>query len=540
MGASKSKFLKTAPPHAGKRASAGDEVRVVAAVELGTTSIRMAIAQLRPSGEPRLLDSLQQAVSLGKDTFTHGSIHPDTIEACVRALRSFRKSMQEYGVADRDIIAIATSAVREADNRDAFLDRLFIATGIDVRPADEAEVNRYTYMAVRPLLEREALLQKALALVVEVGGGSTELLEFRHGQVASSHAYRLGSLRLRRTLDEHALSSARSLQVVRNQIDRTMDRVVQGMQRGTPPVLVTLGGDMRIACSHLVDDWQEKTLSRLDVASLSSLADRVMDMSVDDVVREFHLSYPDAETLGPALLVYVRLARAFKLRRVFVGRATVRDGVLLETASRGAWTEDFRQQVINSALEIGAKYQIDREHAERVALLSRRLFELLQDEHHLDPWYETILLTAALLHETGNYVSNRAHHKHSLYLILNSDIFGLGSTDLVLTALVARYHRRAVPKPTHEYYMDLSREGRVAVTKMAAILRVADCLARGAGRHHDLDIKVEPGVLAVSGVPAGQLALEQYALQQKADLFELTYGMKVVLYPKRGEHHGHP
>ena len=509
---------ETAPP-----------ARQVAVIELGTTSIRMAIAQIHPEHGVQVLESLQQAVSLARDTFTDGLIDNATAEECVKALRSFRHVLREYSVPEHEVTAIATSAVREASNRDAFLDRLYIATGINVRSIDGAEVNRYTYAAVHPFFARHDFLRESDTLVVEVGGGSTEVLQFAFGHVASSLSYRLGSLRLRNALETTHLPAARMRQIMRDQIDRTMKQIVQTVGSHPNVKILALGGDIRLACDRLVEQWDETELARVSVAALSKMANQIVRLSVDEVVKEFHVSYPDAETLGPALQVYARLAGALGLSAIHAAKVSLRDGVLAEKASQGTLAADFRQQVINSALETCTKYEVDRGHAEHVAAICRQLFEALQDEHRLGRRHGLLLVVGALLHEIGSFVSNRAHHKHSMYLILNSDIFGVGGDDLTLVALVARYHRRAMPKPSHDVYSTLPREERVAVMKMGAIIRVADAIARGTNQPRKMHIKVEPGTVIISIEGAGSLAVEQYALRQKGDLFERTYGMKVVL-----------
>ena len=507
--------------------------RQVAVIELGTTSIRMAVAQVDSIEGIQALESLQQAVSLARDTFIHGEIANETIEECVKALRSFKHVLHEYDVPASEVTAIATSAVREASNRDAFLDRLYIATGISVRSVDAAEVNRYTYAAVHSLFAGNDFLKDADTLVVEVGGGSTEMLQFTYGHVANSLSYRLGSLRLRNDLEATHASSARMRQIMNDQINRTARQMAQAVNSERATRMLALGGDIRLAGRRLAKDWDESDLVKVNVTALSGLAEEVLKKSVDSTVREFHISYPDADTLGPALEVYVTLARALGLRSLYAGKVSLRDGVLAELSAPGTLADDFRQQVINSALETGAKYEFDRNHAEQVAGISRNLFQVLRDEHHLHQRYELILVTAALLHDIGGFVSNRAHHKHSMYLILNSDIFGLGGEDLTLTALVARYHRRAMPKSSHDLYPSLPREKRVAVMKMAAILRVADAIARGTGQADKMDMRIQSGTLAIALEGAGSLAVQQYALRQKGDLFERTYGMDVVLRSKR-------
>jgi exopolyphosphatase/guanosine-5'-triphosphate,3'-diphosphate pyrophosphatase len=127
------------------------------------------------------------------------------------------------------------------------------------------------------------------------------------------------------------------------------------------------------------------------------------------------------------------------------------------------------------------------------------------------------------------FVSNRSHHKHSMYLIMNSDLFGLGARDLTLVGLVARYHRRAFPRPTHEGYGTLDRQSRVAVSKMASILRLADALDSGhVQRIQDVELSVEPGAFVITVTDHANLMLERYALQQKGQMFEQVFGMKVV------------
>ena len=508
----------------------GAASRLVAVIDIGSTSIRMAIAEIKSNGDVQTLESLQQAVSLGKDTFTKGYIDTEATDECVTVLRSFREILQQYQIIEEgQIRAVATSAVREATNRDAFLDRIYVATGINVDIIDEAETNRITYLAVRGLINSEPSLTKSETLIVEVGGGNTEVLLLTRGQVSYSHTYHLGSLRLREMLEDYRAPVVETPEIMQIHIDRAVDQVRRRLSLEGSIKMLALGGDIRFACSRLLSDWSRKTLARLPVSELSALAREILSHSVDDLVRRHHLPYPDAETLGPALLIYVRLARAFKLRQILVGGGTLRDGLMWEMAIREAWTEDFHQQIIHSALQIGRKYNFDEAHALHVADLCRKMFAALRREHRLAPRFETLLIVSALLHDIGLFVSNRSHHKHSMYLIMNSDLFGLGARDLALVGMVARYHRRAFPRPTHEGYAILDRQSRVAVSKMASILRLADALDSGhVQRIRNVELTVEPGAFVITAGDHAKLMLERYALQQKGQMFEQVYGMKVV------------
>jgi exopolyphosphatase/guanosine-5'-triphosphate,3'-diphosphate pyrophosphatase len=218
------------------------------------------------------------------------------------------------------------------------------------------------------------------------------------------------------------------------------------------------------------------------------------------------------------------------MKRLMVAGETLRDGLLLEMGAHGSWSPEYSQQVIRSALELGRKYNFDQPHAEQVAYLAGILFRAMQEEHQLPEKYEMILTTAALLHEIGRFISERSHHKHSMYLIQNSDLFGVGTKDLNMMALVARYHRKAEPRAGHSLYDRLPKDGRVAVCKMAAILRVADALDAGhAQRIRNLQIRIQPDTVLIRIRNVLDLSLEKIAMQRKRKLFETVYGKRVVL-----------
>lgn len=197
------------------------------------------------------------------------------------------------------------------------------------------------------------------------------------------------------------------------------------------------------------------------------------------------------------------------------------------------WTEHFRQQVVRSAIQLGRRFGFDEAHARHVASLSQQLFRQLQGEHGLEPKYEVLLFVAALLHEIGRAVNQRAYHKHSMYVIRNSELFGLSQQELLLVALIARYHRRATPQPTHEGYADLPREQRIAVCKLGALLRVAVALDESRSqRVQDIVCLLEKDrcVIEVPGVD--DLSLEQLALRNNGQLFQQIFGRDILARPR--------
>lgn len=511
-------------------AEASRAVRPVAVIDIGATSVRMAIAEVHRDGSVRLLENLAQSISLGKDSFIKGRLERATIEDCVRVLRVYVRKLREYQIGRDDVKVVATSAVREASNRLAFLDRLYIATGLDIEPFDEAELHRVTYLAVKPALERVPELAQRPVVVCEIGGGSTEVLGLDRDTIEFSQTFRLGSLRLRRTLEAYHAPAVRLRDIMEREIDKTAKQIREHLVSRGEREFVAMGGDIRFLAAQLRPGEVSETPICIPLDELTEGIDALASLSVDALVHKHHLSLPEAESLAPALLAYQHIAQALRVSHLWVASSNLRDGLLRDMWMRQTRSAEFTQQVIQSAVDLGHRFHFDAAHARHVSLLASRLFAELAPEHQLDRRYELLLNVAALLHEVGVAISNRSFHKHSMYVIANSEIFGVGKQELQLISLVARYHRRASPQPLHEGYADLDREDRVVVSKMAAMLRIAKALDDSRNqriREFHCEIRSDAIVIEVPGVE--DLALEKIALQQQGSLFEEVYGKRVVL-----------
>jgi exopolyphosphatase / guanosine-5'-triphosphate,3'-diphosphate pyrophosphatase len=505
--------------------------RPVAVIDIGATSLRMAIAEINPHGQVHLLESLSQAVSLGKDSFIKGRLDKATIEDCVRVLKIYREKLREYRITRRDQIRlVATSAVREAANQLAFLDRVFIATGFEIEPFDEAELHRVTYRSVAPFLELSPVAPETTQIICEVGGGSTEVLAMRNSNVMYSQTFRLGALRIRKTLEALDAPVVKVRDIIESQIDQVVQQVFSSLSGWGEIRFVAIGGDLRFALTQLLPMANTERLVKLSLSHLEAFTNHILKLTPDRLFQRYRLSLPDAETLGPALAAYVRIAQGLKVDAIYVANANVRDGLLHEMAHQDAWSSSFNQQVTGFALQLCEKFHVALPHAKHVAEISRKLFAAVQISLGLEPKTGLLLYTAALLHEIGNYVSNRAYHKHSMYLIRNSEMFGLSKRELLLTSLVARYHRRSHPSPMHEGFGELDRQDRITVTKLASLLRIAKSLDESRSqRIKDFDCQINDNQLIISVANVPDLTLEQISLRQSAALFEETFGSQVVL-----------
>ncbi|MCH2211772.1 MAG: exopolyphosphatase [Fuerstiella sp.] len=504
----------------------------LAVIELGTSAIRMAIGMTDGTNGVQSIEQLVQGISLGKDTFTEGEIRRETQQQCVDVLMTYRRKLEEYQCTNpQHIRVVATSAVREAQNRMAFLDRIYTATRFNVEPIDDAEIARVTYLSMRPILQSHPDLRDATTMLMEVGGGNTDVLLLQGNNILHSQSWRLGALRLQEMLKTYKTSQTQSIAIMTGQIERVLEQMNEIVPKDRPVELMALGGDVRFAARELQRDLNESPILRLPLRELARLTREMRNLTIDQIVLKYHVELSQAETLVPALMTNVLAAQMLGVKDILVTQFNLRDALLNSLLSSSEWTEEFCEQVIHSAREFARRFHVDLTHSEHVAQLSRQLFRGLQGIHQLDLRCETILYTAALLHETGLYVSQNAYHKHSYYLISHGELFGLSDLDQQLVALVSRYHRRALPKPSHEAYARLSRNSRVTISRLAAMLRLAVSLDHGRGqRINDIECQPERQRLVISAQASfGDLSLEQQALRQESGLFRDVFGMSVLL-----------
>jgi len=505
---------------------------IIAAIDVGSSGIRMEISEVVPEGNLVTLESLNRAVELGKDAFTHGRLREETIQTACQALADFARVMKDYNVSRYR--AVATSAIREASNADTFIDRVLLRSGIEIDLIDGSEETRLTYLAIHEAASGNFDLQSISALVVEVGGGSTDISLYIAGKPTHSGTFALGSVRLRQALIGVKGEWKQRLKLLDRQIKNTIDTIANSIPFENAQELVALGGDIRFAARQLSGTEARKDGANFWVVDRKAFQKFTMEISrydVDELVRRFSLNYPQAETVVPALLAYRNIFERTNVERIYVLTASIRAGIIQDMARRAS-LESFDEQILASARGLAEKYHSNENHIEQVRKLALILFDQLQHEHGLDRKERLYLEVAALVHDVGTFISDRSHHKHTQYIVASSDIFGLSRDDMNLIANIARYHRKSPPTRAHLPYISLDRESRMIVSKLAAILRIADALDQDYSRKiQNLKITLdEEKARYVLEVEAdGDLAMERLSLQGKSDLFINIFGRPIEL-----------
>lgn len=516
----------------GEEAKAARGAGPVAAIEIGSTGIRLLIASIDAAGGIKVIDRAGKPSRIGRDVFTQGSIGREAIRESIAVLSSFRELLQGYGIAPEDAMVIATSALREAANRDTFVDRVSLQTGFRIRIVEDIEENHLMYLAVQQAMQDgRKLLARSNAMILEVGGGTTEIMLLRRGKMVSSHSLHIGTLRLDEQMREAGAPKNYLHEYLESNIRTACDLMTEDMPLESVKTFIVIGADARFA-AYCVSGKHMDLYSVLDRDDFIAFAETVSKLSIEECIAKYHLPWSEAEGLASGLAIESLFLSRTGADLVIVPNVSIREGLLLaEVRGLDPGVEDeLKRQVVASAVALGKRYHYDETHARHVRALCVAIFDALSKEHGLGNHERLLLETAAILHDIGTYIRASGHHRHGEYIVANSEIFGLNRSDINIVSNVVRYHRRAPPSPSHVNYISLPREDRTTVMKLSAILRVADALDRNhSGRVADARFEKSGDKFLISSPKDLDLSLEKLSLADKGDLFEDVFGLVPVI-----------
>ncbi len=509
-----------------RRKAPANRPALLGAIDIGSSAMRMNIAEYTPDAPIRILEELTHPVSTGADTFRHGRILPETLFSICSILDDFLRLLDDYGVPNRR--AVASSAVREASNREILVDRIRHNSGLDLEVLDAIEESRIIYQALLPWLRQR---QGSYSLALNLGGGSTEIMILRGDDLQTGGSRRLGTSRLfhsAATGGSH--TRAERLETIAANIVRSTREAYQEYNISHFFLVNRLLYRAFLSDPTAVRHERDFILSADMVRERTRQASRLSPLEVGTL---FNMGLAEVEILIPALLILDNFVEASGVDEITFTDTEMLSGLLLEMAMvlRGENPlMAFRRQMVRSARAVGEQYMYDRTHARLVTDFSLSLFDSLKEMLDLGEKDKLLLELAAVLHDIGMYVNEHDHHRHSSYLVKWSDIVGLNESDRNLTSQIVYFHRLEMPSRDHPEYMALSRRDQLRVGKLAGILRLADILDRGHRQTvKDMRAEITGGKLILYLQIAGDLGIIMDELPKKADLIEQMTGLQVVL-----------
>ncbi|MCL2443974.1 MAG: HD domain-containing protein [Treponema sp.] len=505
---------------------------LTAIIEIGSTGIRLNVAEVNPNGEWQVLDRAMRPVSLGRDVFISGVLSRESILECISVLHNYRELLSGWGIMDNNIHVIATSALRAARNRDVFIDRVKQETGFNLNIIEGIEENRLMYLAVRFSLKQDLpLFWRANSMIIEIGGGSTEIMLLRRGQMVAAHSLKLGTIMIDQR-SRHGFGAGLFFERYLNEnIRNTLGLLNMEMDLAHVRTMVAVGADVRLVAERVGKELNENCRI-IERDNFIKFVEKIRNYSIEDCIKQFGISYADADGLTLGLLVLKLFLERTGAANVAVPLVTIRDGYLVDLVSGvdSSLQDEFFSQIIASAVNLGRKFHFDEAHGRHVAKHCMTIFDALVKEHGMNRRHRIMLETAAILHDVGTYIKASGHQKHGQYIVANSEIFGLHQDELGIVTNVINCHRGDPPSQSDIEFMTLQREERVLVLKMASILRVADALDRGHTQQvKEITVERRSETVVLHVERAYDLTLELMGIEEKGGMFQDVFGYKVLL-----------
>ena len=518
--------------------------KTIAAIDIGTNSIHMVVVQIEPS-----LPSFT-VIAKEKDTVRLGDRDPDTgkltPEAIKRSLDTLKRCKElAISLEAEQIIAVATSATREAPNGKDFLRQVELELGIAVDLISGKEEARRIYLGVLSGMD----FNEQPHIIIDIGGGSTELILADIHEPRFLSSTKVGAVRLAKEFVTTDPISDNELKVLRayvkGMLERPVDEIWQNLQLNEVPRTIGTSGTIEtIAEIHAKDELGSvpDPLNGYEISykDIEKIVKRLAKMSYQERLDVSGLADKRAEIIVPGAVILLEVMSMLKLKSIVICERALREGTIVDwMLARGLINSRLRYQnevKSRNVIKIAQKYHVDLDYSRRVAAFALNIFDRLRGQLH--DWTEVereLLWSAAILHNSGVYVSHSAHHKHSYYLIRNGELLGFTELELELIANIARYHRRSKPKKKHEVYNKLpDKHYQLMVRQLSAILRLAVALnRRNKGAIAAIECEYDSDKQTVSfqiqpteiGDPC---SLELWNLDYKKEAFEGEFDVELI------------
>jgi exopolyphosphatase / guanosine-5'-triphosphate,3'-diphosphate pyrophosphatase len=499
----------------------------LAAIDLGTNSFHMLIVRVRSDGTTEPISKEKESVRLGSGSSDYSLIQEEAIDRGISCLKRFKTLADSHKA---EIRAIATSALREAQNSDIFIRKVRKETGIKIDIINGLEEARLIYLGILQGLP----VYKKRIMMIDIGGGSTEVLIGEKSDVLFSQSLKLGAVRLTERFFKKEVIEASDIQKCRFHIESMILPLVPEIQKYKPDIVIGSSGSVTSLGSMILAKRGEKR-DRLNGFEFSyeELKKVREDLSQAQTFKKraklSGLEEKRADIIVAGSIVLEELFRSFQLKNLTISDYALREGIVYDTIRKwrryektGFHTPDnIRSKAIQSVANL---YPAGKDHAKHVVYLSLKLFDILLPLHGLGDEERELLEAASSLHQVGLAISHSAYHKHSYYIIRNSEqMVGFSNTEIEIIAQVARYHRKSMPKSKHEEFKMLSNEDQLLVKKLAALLKLADAMDRSLKKNIE-DLKCEIWDRDINMIlkpkKRSDPHLEIYALDENRDLFE--------------------
>lgn len=508
----------------------------IAAIDVGSNFLRMMIGSISPQGDIHPLEDLWKPTKIGRDTFATGRISPDSIHEACNTLLGFARVMKDYGV--ERYRAVCTSGIREADNREYVLEQVRSRTGLNVEVINQAEERFYIYKSLRDTLPDGRQVRLEGFVLINTGMGGVEVSLYDQGNLQFTEYVKVGSLRLRQVLSELERKTLDFPSLMEEYLESKIHFIKPSISNLKVRNFVAIGSQMQAITSIAAEKGLCENQHFLTRNAINRLLEEIKNLNTEDIARDFALHRNEADIILPAMIILKHFLDVTPANRAWVPAASLRLGLLADVADEHLDTvrkADFANDILTSSWFLANKFDIDVPHADHVVKLALTIFDQTRDIHKCGEKERHYLRLASILHDVGQYINASEHALHSYNIIRSQDILGLSNEELLVIANIARYHTNEdFPRPGDENYRYLSEHHKLIVSKLAAILKLAESLdVSHRQKVQKLNVCHQKNEMLFNLESKEDTLLEEWHFKSNSSFFEEVIGFRPIIVKGR-------
>ena len=509
----------------------------LAAIDIGSNSLKLVIVEAAASDSFTVLLQERERVRLGHETLRNKVLSPEAINLSAEAIAKFRSIAESRQV--HSIIAVATASVREAKNAAEFVREIENRTGVHIDVLSSIEEARLIGVAAAQFFGAD----KTSLINIDIGGGSTELSLMKNGEPHKLFSMKLGAVGLTEKFIFSDPPKNKEIKNLQTEIAFALEHPLRKIKHSAWQIASGTSGTILNLAGLLNFQTAETALPRAEISlkRLTALNKVLAEIPLEKRVNMPVISPQRAEVIVAGGQILENVMRALKIETLQPCSYALREGVIIDhlrliEAESLPPVPDVDDIRLRDVFVIGRRFGYEESHALQVANLAEMIFDALAPIYNLRRHGRTLLSAAALLHDVGYHISHESHHKHSYYLIKNSELTGFSETEKNIIALIARYHRGSLPKEKHLDFTELSEKDRQTVAQLGAILRLAEALDRGHENHvRSIKFKLEKRNLLLKLESREDCSIERKAIELKKDLFESAFDCTLIVRSEKAK-----
>lgn len=503
------------------------KTKTIAAIDIGSNSLKLVVVKAAASDSFTVILQERERVRLGQETLRTHRLSNEAINLSADVIGKFR-SIAESREAD-EIIAVATASVREAENAHDFVGEIERRAGVRVEILSSLEEARLIGVAA----SQSVCADECSLLNIDIGGGSTELSLMKLGEPHKLFSMKLGAVGLTEKFIFSDPPKSSEIKKMRDEIARALEKPRLKLNGETWEFSTGSSGTIMNFALILNSPIESTEKPLIQLKKLAAFNEKMAKMNVAERAQLPGVSPQRAEVIAAGGQILENVMRGLKIETLQPCAFALREGVIIDYLRRVEAESlppvpDVEDNRLRGVFAIGRRFGYEENHALHTAFLAERIFDEIAPVYKLERHWRTLLSAAALLHDVGYHISHESHHKHSFYLIKNSEMTGFSEVEKLIIANIARYHRGSPPKEKHADFMNLSEKDREIVWKLGAIVRLAEALDRTYETEvKDVKIKYEKKFILFKLVGEKNYEAELQSVELKKDMFETAFGTEL-------------